>query len=682
MKLHKIIILTAVIASVYTLTSCDDFLDLEPESQIAPETYFLDQTQLQAYVDNLYSIVPSHTGGEYGMFGGDKNTDNQIGTSADNKYTPNLWQVPSSDAGWSFGNIYNINFFFSNVLPKFGDASGSDFSGSGNTIHGDLNIIKHLIGEMYFLRASEYFYFLKKFGDFPIITEPLPDNMDVLTEASRRFPHNEVARFILSDLDKAVELLTAKEMGTDRINRDIALLLKSRVALYEGTWLKYFKGTPFVPNGEGWPGKQKDYNANYTYPLGGIDEEINYFLDLAIESSREVAEKYKNSLTENTGILKQSDSDPENPYYNMYCSTDLTTYKEVLMWRQYAQGLSTHNVTCAANWGNYLTGLTSAYVNNFLMADGTPVYAHGTYADGDGYYMGDKTITDVRTNRDSRLSLFLKDKGQVNIIYQDMPGIDVQITEGAPNILSTSDVQRGYSTGYALRKGAPFKQSLCVLQNGYTGAICYRAAEALLNYMEAYYERHSKLDANATEYWKLIRKRALVSDDINKTINATDMDKEAENDWGAYSAGMLLTDKVLYNIRRERRCEFLSEGFRNDDLRRWRAMDQLITTPFVPKGFHFWNTPIQNWYEADKVISDGSSKSNMSPESYSEYYCPFHRQSNQNCYDGLTWKMAHYLHPLDNREFQITSPDGKTVENSVLYQNPYWPVEASLPAIK
>jgi len=52
-----------------------------------------------------------------------------------------------------------------------------------------------------------------------------------------------------------------------RINKESALLLKSRVALFEGTWLKYFKNTAFVPNGPGWPGKEKDYNANYQYPM-------------------------------------------------------------------------------------------------------------------------------------------------------------------------------------------------------------------------------------------------------------------------------------------------------------------------------------------------------------------------------------------------------------------------------
>lgn len=110
---------------------------------------------------------------------------------------------------------------------------------------------------MHFLRALEYFNRYRKFGDYPIITEPLKDDMEILTEASKRSPRNEVARFILSELDKAAELMKDKDMVKTRVNRDVALLMKSRVALFEGTWLKYFKGTAFVPNGDGWPGKPK-----------------------------------------------------------------------------------------------------------------------------------------------------------------------------------------------------------------------------------------------------------------------------------------------------------------------------------------------------------------------------------------------------------------------------------------
>ena len=39
------------------------------------------------------------------------------------------------------------------------------------------------------------------------------------------------------------------DMATTRINKDAAMLVKSRVALFEATWLQNFKGTAFVPGG-------------------------------------------------------------------------------------------------------------------------------------------------------------------------------------------------------------------------------------------------------------------------------------------------------------------------------------------------------------------------------------------------------------------------------------------------
>ena len=60
-------------------------------------------------------------------------------------------------------------------------------SGSQNTISGSVATIKHYIGEMYFLRAYEYFKKLQLFGDFPIINQPLADEMEALREASNVF---------------------------------------------------------------------------------------------------------------------------------------------------------------------------------------------------------------------------------------------------------------------------------------------------------------------------------------------------------------------------------------------------------------------------------------------------------------------------------------------------------------
>lgn len=69
-------------------------------------------------------------------------------------------------------------------------------------------------------------------GDFPIITDCLPDNIEVLREASKRQPRNKVARFILEDLDKAIDMMQDNtEFGKNRLTKNVAYLFKSRVAL-------------------------------------------------------------------------------------------------------------------------------------------------------------------------------------------------------------------------------------------------------------------------------------------------------------------------------------------------------------------------------------------------------------------------------------------------------------------
>ena len=628
MKKYIHILLTVLL--IGSFTACNDFLDREPLSNLSPEGYFKNASQLQAYADKLYpSILPASSGtsNSYGVYSYDNGTDNQIGQTPPSHFSEGEWRVPQNSGDWSFSNLYHLNFFFANVQPKYGE----DLNGSQNTIEGNLADIKHYIGEMHFLRALEYFNRYRKFGDYPIITEPLKDDMEILTEASKRSPRNEVARFILSELDKAAELMKDKDMVKTRVNRDVALLMKSRVALFEGTWLKYFNGTAFVPNGDGWPGKTKDYNANYQFPTGSIDGEIEWFLEQAMSASKEVADKYKNSLASNTGKIPQTKDELKtpNPYFEMFSKDNLSDVKEVLLWKQYVQGVNGHDLGLATNQGNFGIGVTRSYVQNFLMADGTPVYTHGSYADGDGYYMGDKEIKNVRENRDSRLSLFLKEPGQLYCIETTISiPTNAWKDEPVPQIISSSG-QYLYVTGYALRKGGKWDSKYLVQNKDYSSFPIYRAAEALLNYMEASYEKTGSLDGNAREYWQILRCRALVDDNIDKTISATDMMKEAENDFGAYSAGKVLTDATLYNIRRERRSEFISEGLRYMDLCRWRAMDQLITKSYIPEGIHLWNTPMENWY-VDKdgnstLISDGSSKANVSSKDDSEYLRPLRK---------------------------------------------------------
>lgn len=636
-------------------TGCNDFLDKEPLASVTPEKYLLNEADLASYILGLYPILPSHVGWTYGMFGWDVNTDNMASLSYSSIFVPGQYKVPHTSSSWYFNNIYQLNYFLSNVLPKY----------EAGALTGNQENIKYFIGEAYFMRAYDYFIRYKSFGDFPIVTEPLKDDLASLVAASKREPRNEVARFILSDLDKAIEMMGDVKQPTTRISADLARLLKSRVALFEGTWLKYFKGTAFVPNGEGWPGKDK--NPDYVYPAGDIDNEITYFLDIAMKASKEVGDKYVGSLTENTGKVQQSLSEPENPYMEMFSAMDLSEYPEVLLWRQYDLGLGVvHNVPVFCQMGNGGNGITRGMVNTFIMANGLPFYAQGSG------YKGDATIADVRKDRDSRLSVFLKEPGQTNILIFNSAGTHYQVVEPYP-LITDGTIQMGYNTGYSLRKGGSYDQGQCINGQSYTGCPCFRATEALLNYMEASYELTGQLDQTAQEYWRALRTRSKVDADFQKTIDNTDMTIEAQYNWGAYSAGKLV-DPVLYNIRRERNSEFMVEGLRNMDLIRWRAMDQMIDTPYHIEGMHLYNTPMEAWYEG-QLLNDESDKANVSSPARSEYIRPYEKNKKSLVYDGYRWAMAHYLTPLPIKQFQLTSSNDD-LNTSPLYQNPGWPLIA------
>lgn len=645
------------------MTSCNDYLDKEPLSKVTPENYFNQESHLEAYANARYTdILPRIDNYNWGLYSGDVNTDNMVSRVADDIYIPGKWRTPMQDGdNYKFNNINTCNYFFEQVLPKYeaGQISGNDAS------------IRHYIGEMYFFRAFEYFTRLQQFGDFPIIKTCLPDEMNALSEASRRFPCNEVARFIMEDLDLAYEYMKDSRKATTRINADVARLIKSRVGLYMGTWLKNFADTPFVPNGDGWPGASKEYNAGYQFPAGSLESEANWFLDEALKAADEVASTA--NLIVNTGVVPQTegasiaDLETENPWLAMFATLDLSSYQEVMLWRQYDRGLGmVHGICTSAQHGNVDCGSTRGLVDGFIMKDGLPIYASPLYK-------GDRTIADVRVDRDPRLFVFLKEPGQKNILIQDGPSTHGVPVEPYPELFE-SDYQHVYSTGYAMRKGNYYASNMLGNGDNYTAVPYFRSVEALLNYIEAYYERHGSLDAKATAYWQQIRARHTgLETDFQKTINATDMSKEAQGDWGAYTAGVII-DPVRYNIRRERRCELVAENFRWMDLKRWRSLDQLTSTKYHVEGIHIWNTPMQDWYTEQDLAT-------LSPESISEYLRPFENRQNE-AFDGLGWSMAHYLRPMPIYQMMLTSPDHVSVADSPIYQNPYWPSEPDMPAIK
>ncbi|WP_290797959.1 RagB/SusD family nutrient uptake outer membrane protein [Flavihumibacter sp. UBA7668] len=645
-------------------TACNKFTDRPPLSNITPDQYLLREADLAAYTVTRYNF-PTHSGWGPGTHSFDNHTDNQATSGAATRWAPGEWRVPQDGGSWNFGNIRQHNYYLETVVPRW----------KSGVLSGNAAAITHYIGEGYFLRAYEYFDKVQAFGDFPIIKQTLPDVREALVEASKRKPRNEVARFILSDLDSAISLLsvTAPQGAKNRLNKNAALLFKSRVALHEASWLTYHKGTAQVPGGPGWPGTGKVENFTIN-----IDSEIDFFLTQAMDAASQVADAVQ--LVSNTKDEGYNSS--SNPYFKMFGDMNLGGYSEVLLWRAYdaSKGIN-HNVGHYVNQNGGNTGFTRGLVDNFLMANGLPIYAVGSG------YQGDDMVNDVKVGRDNRLQLFMKVPGELRFTDKQLSG-GTPILEGNPDIIGLAETR--YVTGYALKKGMSYLSAQAEGNVGATGSIVFRAAEAYLNYIEASYMKEKTINGKADQYWRALRNRAGVNPDYMTTVAATDMTEEAKNDFGAYSAGQLLNDPILYNIRRERRSELIAEGMRYFDLKRWRALDQLKSQPYHIEGFKVWG-PMQDWYDnpgtgESRLIEAGTPgrTANVSKKSESEYLRPYrvNLTSSNFWVEGYKWAYAHYLEPIAINHFlQSAQTQGET-GSSVIYQNPGWPMEANVGAIE
>lgn len=651
MKLKYIL---PVLISAFSMTSCNDFLDREPLDNITPEAFFWSESDLAAYTIKQYSFT-THDGWNLGTWKNDNDTDNQVTGSFNSRWVPGEWRVNESfstrgDDPWNFDKIRNLNYFLEIAVPRW----------KNGEINGTETNIKHYIGEAYFMRAWQYLGKLQTLGDFPIVRNTLPDEQQALTEASYRRPRNEVARFIISDLDSAIMLMNNSPVGgKNRITRNAALLVKSRAALFEASWETYHKGTNRVPGGPGWPGASTAYLKDYTI---NIDSEISYFLDEAMKAAEEVADNV--SLTMNNFGEKL-----DNPYYAQFAAENMEGYEEILLWRAYdMEYKEKHSAGYYLQRGGGNSGFTRDFVETFLCEDGLPIYASSKY-------VGDNTIADVKANRDFRLQLFMKEPGE---LLSELSDVD---TFGYPDILAKQEVRA--VTGYCLRKGMPHTWyrdgDYCV-----EGSHVFRAVEAYLNYIEASCMKNggSSIDSKADSYWKAIRERVGLPVNYQQTVAATDLAKE--KDWAVYSGGQPVS-KLLYNIRRERRCELMEEGFRMNDLKRWRALDQVKN--YQVEGFKLWGA-MQHEYVDNQgnstLIPEGTEgkTANVSSQKNSVYLRPYQIIKTSNLvYDGYNWCDAHYLSPIAMQHFRITATDPENGETSVIYQNPGWPLKANAGAI-
>ncbi len=637
MKLKYII--SGFVTLSLSLGSCTDFLDREPLTDNVNEGFFTEPSQLQAYCNNSYSLLPDFK--DTNLFTNDQNSDNQAGTDPIDLFLPQRIKVAADGSYNRQGQLRNCNRFlyYTDENIKKGVLA--------NTIE-----TQQYIGEMYFFRAYIYFEYLQKFGDFPIIkTELNSEDYTANVEANKRKPRNEVARFIIEDLNQAIKLMQSRSSSItkQRLNKESAYLFKSRVALYEASWETYHQGTARVPGGPGWPG---------TEFRGNLQTEIDFFLTEALSSAKIVAESVQIS-------------DKIEDYMNMFNQYNLSTNKEVLLWRMYSADAKVNSLV----EGSYHTiyneknegcvglggGYTRAMVETFLTTNGLPIYAVTNTE-----YQGDKSIGDVMKNRDLRLVESVFKPGDMVWRGKNMDQNGVMVYA---NLLQAYQNLARTATGYLVRKGWR-DSNVAPADNSPLAYMIFRATEAYLNYMEADYMKNKSLDAFSQKYWKALRKRAGISEDFNKTITATDLSKE--NDLAVWS-GNQQVDPTLYNIRRERRCEFIAEGMRKSDLFRWRSLDKMKN--YQTEGFNWEEYQKQPYYI--KQLSAGLKVDNT------KYIRPHFANELIIKNKGYYFEEANYLTPISFEIFRLSTPvKGGDVSTSVVYQNPGWPVGANLYAIQ
>ena len=629
-------ILYAAAASLILLSGCSDFLDRTPLSDNVNEGFFTEENQLEPYCNKKYELLPDFK--DVNPFTKDNDSDNQTANDPNDNFLPQRIVVPEKDSYNKHGHLRDCNRFLYYTAENL----------ENGTLTNSVKVQQY-IGEMYFFRAYVYFDYLKKFGDFPIVTTELNDaDYAATVEANKRKPRNEVARFILEDLDKAAAHMESRSnaITNHRLNKETALLFKSRVALYEGTWEKYHQGTARVPGGPGWPG------GSFS---GNLDEEINFFLTQAMDAAKQIAEAIP--------LEKAED------YINMFNQHDLSSKKEVLLWRMYSADAQVQSLIeggyhgineddgCVGGGGGY----TRSMIETFLCTNGLPIYAAGDQ------YKGDKNTTNVTTNRDNRLIASISKPG--DLIWRGK-NMDKEMRMVYPNMVHGKYNFGATATGYVVRKGW-VDSNVSVSDNSPLAYMIFRAAEAYLNYMEADYVKNGNLDAYSQKYWKALRERAMVDTDFRKTIAATDLSKE--NDLAVWS-GSDMVDPTLYNIRRERRSEFIAEGMRKDDLYRWRSLDKM--KDFYVEGFNFWEENAQlPAYQED--LKNGLKVSET------KYVRPHFQNALVIQNNGYQFEEANYLSPLSYDIFRLSTPEkGGDISTSVVYQNPGWPVDKGGTALR
>lgn len=515
------------ILALLTFSACDKFLDREPLDQISQATFWRSSAQLDAYIVGKYNWLPGQLS-EWGMgyFARDISSDDMV---QERKYQ--TWMngenntLPTSGGGWDWGPIREINMFFDNY----------------HLCEEPFESYRQTYGEACFLKALKYHELVMRFGDVPWYSHVIADDSEEELNKARD-PRSVVVDSIMNLIDQSVQHLKLQsEVGNNRINKETALIYKSRVALYEATWAKYHANTPFA---------------------SGVDHD-KYF-----KKAIEAFEQFKQHCGGFEGKL-YSTGNPSSDYYNLFNRFDYSKITEVTLSKDYSKALGVPNNINVQVWlyGYGGASYTLSLVSSYLAKDGTSINIQDPNQISE---KGVRYLTALADKLDPRFRQSVFIKGDLlNTVTS--PYVDSLF---ALPQMHLPDAARNTSTGFSPKKGhnpaGPMANQVDPLVDG----IGFRIPELMLNYVEAYVELHNTFP-NLSDNIDLLRKRVGMP-------TLTDVKPSVQSWWPDY--GYPISNNLAI-IRQERHVELAGEGYRSDDWKRWRA--HKLFDGKRPKGFRF-----------------------------------------------------------------------------------------------
>lgn len=590
----NILKISFVVFATLVLVSCnDEFLERNPLDSIISSSFWNTESDLKNYNNNFYNMAKDDINVTI-MMGHHNGFDSQwAGNEYIDGYSDNT--APIEPRGLRFAEVRAGIYTVPNNAQDFG-WRGWNFLRAinvGMDNYGKAKVTDAVrnkyIGEARLFRGWFYADKVEKFGDVTWVDHELTTVSEELD--APRTPRVEVMEKVLADLDFACQYLPSAwkvEGDPGRFNRWAALAVKARVCLFEGTWRKY---------------------------RGMAD--ADKWLTQAAAASKELIEKGPYKL--------YTSSDLAHAYNFTHRATDLSGNPEVIYWRKYATGVETNSFQ--SYHAGYVGGATKDAVEDYLCTDGLPISLSPLYK-------GDAVYEDVFANRDPRLR-------QTILLPEDQPyyqyGNHPFSAYTYPRIRGMAG-GRSSTTGYHIIKVYENGAASAAYNVSTSPAITLRFAETLLIYAEAVAELGTITQADLDMTINKLRDRVGM---VHLELNPP-MDPRYAS-WGVSS--------TIVEIRRERRIELFMEGFRYDDLRRWKLGKKLEQKDYGMR----WDEANQTRFDPTKKATIKSSMINGIP--YLEVYQGTD-YANPKFDEG-----KHYLWPI---------PINSISQNPALGQNPGW----------